>query len=95
MKRERNYLILKLKDLETAQLDDLERAVLEGICEKVEKSREARGAQPLECVVVESDWPEYDATWWAIAARMDREHGISPLRSKLSQIEKYGSSPPK
>jgi len=32
--------------------------------------RERNGKQPLECVVVESDWPEYEPTWEAIKQRM-------------------------
>ncbi len=72
MNREEHYMVLKLSDIDKhliqedcARLFDLERKVA---CRRVEEGR-----PPLECIVVESDWPEYEATWQAIEKRVDHE----------------------
>jgi hypothetical protein len=91
MEREFRYFVLKYKDMLKYLSEEEQRQVLE-LGKKVEAGREAEGKTHLECVCVESDWPEYDEIWWAIAARVDREHGVSPLRSKLDQIEQYGTT---
>ena len=36
---------------------------------KIEMARVHEGKAPLDAVVVESDWPEYEPTWKAIEAR--------------------------
>lgn len=46
---------------------------LENICEAVNSHRSSRGKQVLECVVVESDWPEYEPTWLAVEKRFTDE----------------------
>jgi hypothetical protein len=78
MKREKIYLVLKRKDLIAAlKLVDLEtRAIFDSVLRMTELVRVNRGAPPLECVVVESDWPEYEPTWAAIEARVDAEAAI-------------------
>lgn len=57
---ENRYLVLKWKDIEAADLSLIQRGVLLDILASVASARELRGAAPLECVVVEKDWPEYD-----------------------------------
>ena len=37
---------------------------------KVGEHRTGIGKPPLDCVVVEADWPEYEPTWKAIEARV-------------------------
>lgn len=76
MKRVNRYTVLKNSDLTilTTQqhnfLDDILGAVLH--------HRQNTGQKPLECVVVESSWPEYEPTWQAIESRVDRKlHQIS------------------
>ena len=91
MKREHRYIVIKEKDLQLAGVSQKEMKILEGILEKVRNARSHRGAIPLECVVVESDWPEYDETWWAIAARMDN---IPRHQAEFDQIARYGVSRP-
>ena len=70
MKREIKYLVMKLRDIDAA-LTDTERDILSAIAAKVELHRQTAGKRFLRCVVVEDDWPEYEPTWAAIAARMD------------------------
>lgn len=70
MQRENRYLVLKLSDV-NAVLTQPEQLALYRICTKVLNHRKDRGAGALQCVVVESDWVEYEPTWAAIAARVD------------------------
>jgi len=74
-KREKRYIVIKISDLM-----DVKRAInqehlysLDVILEFVEASRRSRGKKPLDCVVVESDWPEYEATWDTIEDRVVKE----------------------
>ena len=66
--REARYVVLKsadvMKCLTVSELIELRR-----IQAKVEEHRAEFGKPPLDCVVVESDWPEYEPTWKAIEAR--------------------------
>ena len=67
--REARYVVLKsadvMKCLTVSELIELRR-----IQAKVEEHRAELGKSPLDCVVVESDWPEYEPTWKAIEARV-------------------------
>ena len=90
MERETRYLVFKITDLH--KLSTGMQDVLGVIARDVRAVRAARGKGDLECVVVEKDWPEYDETWWKIAARVDAENGQpNALRSKLDQLERYGT----
>ena len=64
-KRECRYGVVKFSDANVA-LTDSEREQLATLMEKVGRSRIEQGKGPLECVVVESDWPIYEITWAAI-----------------------------
>ena len=70
MKREQRYIVLKLTDV-SAALTDADTKALKAICDKVTEHRVRRGAAMMDCVVVESDWPEYEPTWAAIERRVD------------------------
>lgn len=74
MEREYRYLVIKLKDAKAA-LTVTERSILGIIADKISDHREQQGKAPLEGVVVESDWPEYEPTWKAIERRVD---GLAP-----------------
>lgn len=78
--REARYVVLKSADvmqcLAVSELIELRR-----IQAKVEEHRAEIGKPPLDCVVVESDWPEYEPTWNAIEARMT---GAQPAPSEGS-----------
>jgi hypothetical protein len=67
--RERRYIVIKLKDA-ALYLSAEEKTALNRICEIVALGREMQHRPKLECVCVESDWPEYGPTWAAIEARM-------------------------
>lgn len=70
MDRENRYLVIKYKDSVEA-LTETERKHLADIAQKIAWHRLNNDKLPLEAVVVESDWPEYEPTWRAIAARVD------------------------
>jgi hypothetical protein len=63
--REQRYVVLKLSDI-----DSVQRTQLKTIQAYHDKARERRGANALECVVVEKDWPEYERTWNLIEQRV-------------------------
>lgn len=67
-KRENRYIVFKAKDLEC--LDTFSQFVLSELCKRVAEVRTQRGKDGLECVVIESDWPEYETVWKMIEARM-------------------------
>ena len=70
MIRETRYVVFKLADAKKAlTAGDMLDLVCMGT--KIEAYRKQRGAKPIKCVVVESDWPEYEPTWAAIAKRVD------------------------
>jgi len=74
MERENRYLVIKRTDLEFAleNLPDHYGDILSQICKEIDAVREVyRKQEPLKCVVVEHDWPEYESTWQAIAKRVD------------------------
>ena len=66
--REKRYTVIKSTDIE-AFLNPAERLALDSIMAKIEMARVLEGKAPLDAVVVESDWPEYEPTWKAIEAR--------------------------
>lgn len=70
MIREYRYMVFKLKDIKAALTQD-ERGILKHLAGKVHDYRLGEGKAPLECVVVESDWPEYEPTWNAIEKRVE------------------------
>ena len=67
--REPRYIVLKVKDILAAGCTQAEIEDFNKVCDKVNLHRNTAGKPPLECVVVEKDWPEYEATWAAIEAR--------------------------
>lgn len=68
--RENRYLVLKRRDIRNS-LTELEQQILREITTKVRLYREGTMQKlPLQCVVVEHDWPEYEPVWKAIEDRM-------------------------
>lgn len=90
MDRESRYIVIKRKDVD-AYLNADEKDRLCAICESVNGGRAIDNKPEITCVVIESDWPEYDDTWMAIAQRVDKEEGNfdSALQSRIDQIERY------
>ena len=85
MEREMRYIVVKYKDV-AAHLSGDEAVALIELVKKVEKGREVAGKQPLECVCVESDWPEYDEVWTMIAARVD---DVALYKARMQQFTDY------
>lgn len=68
--REKRYIVVKISDLADARLTDEQIDAFNDVCDQVSRSRVANSKPPLQCVVVESDWPEYEPTWAAIEGRV-------------------------
>lgn len=66
--REDRYVIFKISDLRTMMPADL--TGFDQICRRVTAHRERNGKPPLQCVVVEHDWPEYEPVWQMLEKRM-------------------------
>lgn len=75
--REARYYVIKLSDLDNIHLSVKENEALISLAHKLRKYRTLKGKPPLECVVVEKDWPEYEPTWRAIEARVNSEKDTS------------------
>lgn len=70
-KREQRYVTVKVRDINAAGCSQDEREAFNVLCDNVGRYRNAAGKGPLECLVIESDWPEYEPTWAAIQRRME------------------------
>ena len=68
-KREQRYFVVKVKDAKE-YLDAHQLEKLAEIADTISEGREKDGIPAVDCVVVESDWPEYEPTWKAIEARV-------------------------
>lgn len=90
MEREVRYTVFKISDV-TEALDPDEATTLIELEEKVAIYRESVGKSPLECVVVESDWPEYDPTWQAIERRVDGQPGMN-IEEIFTELQDLGCS---
>jgi hypothetical protein len=71
--REQRYVVLKISDINAADITSDELTVLNTVCDKVSMSRIQRAKGLLECLVVESDWPEFNQTWTQIERRVRKE----------------------
>ena len=69
-KKEQRYIVIKVKDLDAAKLSPREKTDLNDILFKINIARKVSGKDPLNCVVVESDWPEFEMVWAAIEKRV-------------------------
>lgn len=66
--REDRYFVFKRSDLLPHQAKGLD-----GLRATANELRGIRGKPPLECAVVESDWPEYETVWDMIQGRVEGE----------------------
>lgn len=79
--RERRYHVLKSKDVEQLPAKHKQRLA------QIEQALFAiRRGRPLEFVVVESDWPIYEATWQQIEAHSKGKHIIRDPNRVLSAL---------
>lgn len=88
MEREHRYIVIKIKDAQQA-LSEHGFNHLRQLAGFVADWRSRQGKIPLACVVVESDWPEYEPTWAAIAARMDGVAVAEPQQAAAHKAEVY------
>jgi hypothetical protein len=70
--REKRYIVIKKTDLEAIQISlaPVEKQSFNNVLDELAKYRDVVGKAPLECVVVEKDWPEFELVWKLIEARM-------------------------
>ncbi len=71
-KRTQRYHVAKITDIE-AGLTAEEQSQLEAIMDKLAQHRKSAGKPTLKCLVIESDWPEYEPGYQAIEARVSRD----------------------
>lgn len=87
MQREHRYDVIKRKDfgdcLSRGIISHEEAITLQGIFEKLRKYRLDMGKKPLQCVVVESDWPEYERVWSMVEHRVEREIEAAVMETKF------------
>ena len=70
--REDRYIVLKVSDLiKYGTAEDL--MVLRLCRYQIDEARKKDNKPPLECVVVEKDWPEYEVVWGLIEKRVSTE----------------------
>lgn len=82
-KREDRYLVIKRSDLNQALKSYPSANAKEGlrlILQSIDVVRTKRNKQPLKCVVVESDWPEYEPVWGMIESRVNKNDKLKPRR---------------
>jgi hypothetical protein len=70
MERENRYTVFKNKDIEK-YLNQTEIEQLNNISERIAVGRLTERRNSMNCVVVESDWPEYEIVWKMIEERVD------------------------
>lgn len=75
-KREKRYAVIKLSDAEHLSAGDKDS--LDRILRRATVIRTENGKQPLQCAVVESDWPEYEPVWKMIEDRVAGEDTPPP-----------------
>lgn len=66
--RESRYTVIKHSDMDV--LTGEEEDTLNNLLDKIAQGRHNKGKKELKCVVVENDWPEYEAVWAMIEDRV-------------------------
>lgn len=90
MIRENRYLVVKRKDI-CSYLTKAEESQLALLTEKVAKGRKLDGKQDLNCVVVESDWPEFEPVWKMIENRVKALSEYNNYRGQKLEAPIVGS----
>lgn len=71
-KREVRYIVIKQADVEAGRkagrITHNDQFQLNAVADLLTVFRAEQGKSPLECVVVEKDWPEYEPVWHMIEA---------------------------
>jgi hypothetical protein len=87
-KREDRYMVFKISDV-VEHCTKAEALHLARLYEIQRVGRKDAGKAELECVVVESDWPEYEPTWRAIEARAVGSSEESAVQTAPSFVDAY------
>jgi hypothetical protein len=69
-KRENRYIVIKIADL-TDKTGLPMQPSIEAWMKQAQEVRESAGKPHLECLVIESDWPEYEPAWKMIQDRVE------------------------
>jgi len=69
MELEKRYIVIKTKDF--VELPDHWQAQLNEVLSVIDMVRRERGKSGIECIVIESDWPDYDKHLQMLADRVD------------------------
>lgn len=77
-KREERYIVVKIKDIDNQrQLEKLRYQIHQGC-----------GVNTVECVVVESDWPEYETVWKMIQDRIEgRPNELATSNERIRDLD--------
>ena len=78
--REDRYIVFKVSDLGNSFKGD----EIRQLAREYAEHRRLNGKPPLDCIVVESDWPEYEPTWRAIEARVT---GAQPAPKVVAYLD--------
>lgn len=70
MIKENRYLVFKYTDI-NKYLNETQMRVLLDITNTINMHRKMDLKEPVTCVVVEHDWPEYHEVWGMLEARVD------------------------
>ena len=71
-KLEERYIVLKIKDvLDHLPAEDIHR--LRAMSRKIDRSRVNEGRKPFTCLVLETDWPEFEPALNLLKARIEGE----------------------
>jgi hypothetical protein len=90
-KRELRYYVIKVADAE--QFSDEAKDGLNAALYASQIVRKLRDAPQLDCVVVESDWPEYGIVWDMIQARVEgRPNQLATLQSDLAAAREIANA---
>lgn len=81
-KREDRYVVIKRSDLD--KLSPLDRDVVQSNIEHISAILFGWNVQERDCLVIESDWPEYEPAWAAIEARVTRQPATLPQGSAVT-----------
>lgn len=74
---ELRYMVFKISDLHG--LDTQDNIMLCHLANKVARLRQEAAKKPLQALVIEKDWPEYQPTWAALAKRcLGEQDAICP-----------------
>jgi hypothetical protein len=87
--REQRYIVVKIKDLASADCTPEELDAFRVVCGKVIAHRIKSGKDPLECVVVEKDWKCYEPTWAAVQAEWQAARAAPALHIDDAECVMY------